>query len=306
MLYGQANEYVYNQDVSADYKDSELDWPFEPLFYVGAGLALDSKLGIFATLDLRQGLSGKTGTMTDSDYLNGDGVKTNLSESDCYTERALLLDLKLGYNLPYFSDPFKLGAYLGFSYMDLKWSARDGYYQYPSYGSGYQDYGPGNISLGNYEPWSAGETKTPLYGTGILYEQAYLLALFGVQASYKLGDAFTLGAACSIAPIAYCYTEDNHELRTIDFYSKLSSGLMLEPSVSLKYALKPGAALRLDVAYRQVTSLKGDITQVNQGTTSTSSLGNYYAGPDSANTGNGDSGAFISMLDASLGFALAF
>jgi outer membrane protease len=305
MLYGMANEFVYNQDVSADYKNSELDWPFAPLAYAGATLSLDTKIGIVASLSLRQGLSGKTGTMTDSDFLNGDGVKTHLSESDCYTERALLLDLNAGYELP-ISGAWRLKAFVGLSYMDFKWSARDGYYQYPGYGSAYTDNGPGSIVPGTLQAWSATETKTPIYGTGILYEQAYVLGLLGLGASYSLGRSFTLGASFSLAPLAYCYTEDNHELRTIDFYSRLSGGVMLEPALSARYLLKQGASLRFDLAYRQVGKLKGDITQVNEGTSSTSSVGNYYAGPDSASTGTGDSGSFISMLDASLSFALAY
>jgi outer membrane protease len=306
LLYGQANEYVYNQYVSTDYKNSELVWPFEPLFYTGAGLTLNTKFGLFAALDLRQGLSGKTGTMIDSDFMNGDGVRTHLSESDCYTERAILLDLKVGYDLPLSGKALKVGLYGGFSYMDFKWSARDGYYQYPTSGDQYSWDSSGNFVDGTYTPWSSSETKTPIYGTGILYEAAYLYGLLGVQASYKLGNAFTLGAACSIAPIVSCYTGDDHELREIDFYSKLSGGFMIEPCLSVEYELKPGASLRLDVAYRTTSGLKGDITSVNEGTTYTSSNYDYFAGPDSASTGTGDSGASISMLDASLSFKLTF
>jgi outer membrane protease len=306
LLYGQASEYVYNQYLSKDYKNSELDWPFEPLFYAGARLDLDTKLGIFASLDVKQGFAGKTGTMTDSDFLNGDGTRTHFSESDSYTERALLLDLKVGYDFPSVMEPLTIGVYGGFSYMDFKWSARNGYYQYPTTGYEYGWDGNGNFYNGTYTPWSADETKTPIYGVGILYEQAYLIGLVGLRASYKVGEAFTLGASCSIGPIASCYTADNHELRQVDFYSTLSNGFLIEPGLSLEYAVKPGASLRLDVDYRQVSGLKGDLTEVAQGTTSTSSYYNYYAGPDSASTGTGDSGAFISMLDASLSFRLSF
>jgi len=189
--------------------------------------------------------------------------------------------------------------------MDFKWSARDGYAQYPTSGEPYSWDSSGNFIPGTYAPWSSSETKTPFYGTLGLYEQAYLFGLFGFQASYKLGTVFTLGAACSIAPIAYCYTEDNHELRMVDFYSKLS-GFMFEPSLSLEYAIKPGAALRLDVAYREAAGLKGDVTQVDQGTSYTSSGSDYFAGPDSASASTNDSGAFISMLDAKLSFRFTF
>jgi plasminogen activator len=306
LLDGMAYEEVYNQAVSTNYKNSELTWPFEPLFYVGAGLSLDTRSGFFATLDLREGLDGKTGSMTDSDFLNGDGVKTNFSQSDCYTERAILLDLKVGYDYPLGSG-FKIGFYGGFSYMDFKWSARDGYYQYPTSGSGYYIGSNGVVQDPNpYNPWSPGETKTPLYGIGILYEQAYLTGSLGLRASYRVLDRLTLAASFSFSPLTYCYTEDNHVFRTVDFYSTLSGGIMLEPGISAEYAIKPGASLKLAVSYRTIYNLIGDITQVDQGTTSTSSGGNYYAGPDSTSTGTNGSGASISMLDASLVFRLVF
>lgn len=303
LLYGESFEYVYNQDVSTNYKDSELDWPFQPLFYTGAEISLSSRIGVFASLDVKQGLSGKTGIMSDSDFLNGDGVKTNLSESDCYTERALLLDLKLGYDLP-IRLPFILGVYAGFSYMDFKWSARDGYYQYPTSGYDYFFDTNGNLVFGTDTPWSADETKTPLYGTEILYEQAYVIGSLGLRASYRLLDTLILGASFSFSPLAYCSTEDNHELRLVDFYSTLSGGLMIEPGLSLEYTIKPGASLKLSVDYRQLFNLIGDITQVDQGTTATASDGNYYAGPDSASTSTKGSGAALWMLDASLLFRL--
>ena len=305
ILFGQSFEEVYNQYLSKDYKNSELIWPMMPLYYSGAGLALTIRNGVFATLDIKQGFSGKTGLMTDSDFLNGDGVRTHFSQSDGYTERSLLLDLKVGYNLPS-RTTLSLGFFGGFSYMDFKWSARDGYYQYPTSGSDYYWDSSGIFHPGTDTPWSAGQTKTPLYGTGILDEQAYLIGSLGFKASYRLLESLSLGASFSIAPLAYCYTEDNHEFRLVDFYSRLSGGFMIEPGLSVDCSIKPGASLKLLVNYRQLSNLKGDITQVDQGTTSTSSGGNFYAGPVSSSTSTGGSGASIWMLDASLVFRLAF
>jgi outer membrane protease len=305
LLYGSASEFVYNQDVAANYKNSELFWPFQPLYYSGATLSLESNLGLFANLEVKQGFSGKTGTMSDSDFLNGDGVRTHLSESDSYTERALLLDLTLGYDIPLLPK-LSIGAYGGFSYMDFKWSARDGYYQYPAGGAQYYFGASGQLVSGSYAPWSESETKTPLYGTGILYEQAYLVGLAGLRASFQLLDALSLKASLSLSPLAWCYTEDNHEDRSVDFYAALSGGLMIEPSLALVYAIRPGASLELRAAYRSLYHLVGDITQINQGATSISSTGGYYAGPDSASTSAKGAGAAVSMFDLGLGFRLSF
>lgn len=294
ILYGQAEEYVYYQDFATDYKVSELDWPFEPLAYIGQGLDFGSKSGIFASLDVKEALPGVVGSMTDSDYLNFDGQRTHFSESDSYAERMIAAELRAGYELPG-SGPFRFAAYLGFSYLDFKWSARDGYYQYPTSGS-----------TGSYPAWSASETKTPIYGTSILYEAAYLSAYLGARASYALEKGLSLGAYCSFSPIAFAYTADNHELRQLNFYSTLKSGYLAEPGLSIEYALKPGARLSLSASYKAIWNLKGDLSAVNQGTSSTSSYYNYYAGPDSSSTSKGDSGAAISMLDVGLSFTMAY
>lgn len=299
LLYGSAREYVYNPYVSSDYKNSELVWPFEPLFYTGASLELDTRSGFFALLELRQGLAGKTGTMSDSDFLNGDGVKTHYSESDCYTERATLLDVKAGMGLVR-TEIFSLGAFVAFSYKDFKWAARNGWYQYPSSGSQYSFDSSGNVVPGTYETWSSSETKVPIYGTGILYETAYVAGSLGLRSRYAISSVLAIDASFAFSPLLYCYSADNHELRQLDFYSKLEGGYLIEPRLGLEYAPWKRASLRLDLAYCGASNLKGDITQVNMGTSSNSS----YAGPDTAVTASDASGADIRMLEAALSLRL--
>jgi|GEM_PF-1008319 len=296
-FYGMANEFVYNQAFSADYKDSELDWPLEPMIFTGAALSLDSRVGFFVTLDVRQGFAGTAGEMTDSDYLNGDGQRTHFSQSDSYAERANLLDLKVGWDF-YRQGALRIGAFGAFSYMDFKWSARDGYLQYPTTG---QPFDPANP----YPLWSPNETKTPIYGTGIIYETAYVGGAFGLRARYAFQGGFSVDASFAFTPIQRCYTEDNHVLRQIDFYSTLSGGFMIEPRVAVEYVLLPRATLRLEVGYRYSWGLKGDLTEVNTGTTSVTTGFPYYAGPASAFTGTNDSGASLSLLDASLGLSIS-
>jgi outer membrane protease len=302
ILYGTTRDFVYNQSLSKDYKNSELVWPFAPLLYSGAGLSLDTSFGLRSDLGVKAGFSGKTGTMTDSDFLNGDGKRTHYSQSDCYTERALVLDLGLGYEFAPLR-AMKLGLYAGFSYMNFKWSARDGYYQYPTSGSQYSQGGLG-LRLGDYPPWSADATKTPIYGTGILYEQEYFAGSLGLKFSYDLFDALRAEASFALSPLVACDSVDNHEDRSVDFTSMLAGGIMIEPSLRLGYALKEGAWLILSASYRAVSGLKGDLYQSNQGVTWTSSGDSYYAGPDSAGKSPGGSGAALSSFDASLGLTL--
>ena len=135
--------------------------------------------------------------------------------------------------------------------MDFKWSARDGYYQYPTSGDSYYWDTNGNYHPGTYAPWSADETKTPIYGTGIIYETAYLGAAIGLRARYALPGGFSIDASFAFTPLLSCYAEDNHVLRQVDFYSTLSGGFMVEPRVAVEWApfagRHPAARGRLQV-----------------------------------------------------------
>lgn len=300
-FYGLAHEFVYNQALSPNYENSELVWALEPMFFSGAALSLDTNLGLFATLDVRQGFAGKAGTMTDSDFLNGDGVRTHFSQSDSDAERANIVDLKAGWDF-YRERPLKIGFFGEFSYMDFKWSAQDGYLQYPTTGA---PYGMSPFTPGTYTPWSPGETKTPIYGTGILYEATWVGFALGVRSRYQFLDGFSVDASFAFTPILSCYTEDNHVLRQLDFYSTLSGGFMIEPRVAVEYVPFTGGVLRLEIGYRYTWGMKGDLTEVSTGTTTVTNGFPYYAGPDSSFTGTGDSGASLSVLDASLGLSIS-
>ena len=292
-LYGVANEYVYTQAYLPDYKNSWLVWPLQPMLFSGAALSVDTSIGFFATIDVRQGFAGVAGTMTDSDYLNGDGVRTHYSQSDSYAERANLVDVRLGWDF-YRRRGLSLGAFGAFSYMDLKWSARDGYLQYPTSGNPYWVGGPA------YPAWSPSETKTPLYGTGIIYETTYVGGAAGLRGRYAFSDAFALDGSFAFTPVLSCYTEDDHVLRQISFYSTLSGGFMVEPRIGVEYTFFRKAVVRLEVGYRYAWNLRGDITQVSQGTSDFSGNPPMVAGPPTAATGTNDSGADFMAADASL------
>ncbi len=67
----------------------------------------------------------------------------------------------------------------------------------------------------------------------------------------------------------------------------------------------PRATLRLEIGYKYSWGLKGDLTEVNTGTTNVTTAFPYYAGPGSSFTGANDSGASLSILDASLGLSIS-
>lgn len=80
---------------------------------------------------------------------------------------------------------------------------------------------------------------------------------------------------------------------------------MIEPRAAVSFTFVPGATLRLDLGYRSAWGLKGDLKQVNTGSSDFSTAFPYVAGPDSAITGTNDSGADFGALDASLGLDIS-
>jgi len=304
-LFGAAHEFVYDQNVSTNYKVSELDWMFQPIFYYGTAVHVGLPLGLYVQLSARSGVNALSGPMTDSDFLNGDGVKTLFSQSDNYTEQALLTNLAFGAEIPV-SAEFVLSFSASLDYSRFKWSARDGYLQYPpSTGHSYYFNSNGTLVYGTEPPWTSNVTKTPLYGTGIVYEQQFLVPMAGASATYSPGTGFSIGASFSFSPFVFAQTTDNHMFRLINIYDSFSNGLLLEPAVDVTWELGRGASLRLSGRYRLISGLVGNSTWQYEGTTSTSPNSQYIAGPGSNSTVTNGGGASFEAVDASLSFRLS-
>jgi outer membrane protease len=287
VMYGLAKELVYNVHNNQSYVESELDWDIKPLFYTDAALTLRTSIGFVAALDVRLGIPAKTGSIGDSDYLNvaynGTATKTNYSQHDSYTERAILLDAQAGWEFP-LAGWMAIEPYLAFGFMDLKWTARDGYLQYP----------PGWFTGSPPQPYPDSSTQpmVPVSGVGIIYQQTYLIPALGLAAKFQLGKSFSGAVSFSLSPIVLCNDVDNHELAGKDFYDAMYGGLLLEPKISLDWKVAARVQLSLDVSYRHIEGLIGTTTVVATGVGHTPGL--------AAGTYPGGAGASFDALDASL------
>lgn len=173
--YGVAKELVYYSDASFTYyKVSELDWPLEPSFFVGTRFSAQSAFGLQATVDLRSGIPTGVGYMTDSDYLNWNGVKTHFSRHIAKLEHSIAVRAEVGWCVP-IAGPFSFTPFAQYLYWDIKWSAHDGYLQYP----------PNSETSPNYTPWSVSTAKTPLHGLIGLYQQVYSIPAIGLTAGFR-------------------------------------------------------------------------------------------------------------------------
>jgi outer membrane protease len=175
--------------------------------------------------------------------------------------------------------------------MQYKWTARDGYLQYPS----------PTPPDPPYTPWSPAQTKVPISGTGIIYEQVYLIPAVGLSARARLGECFDAGLSFVFSPFVFCNDLDNHVQRAppwdTDFYEYMRWGLLLEPALTLEFRMSRRARLSFDVSYRRISGLIGDSYTVNAGPgLPPGQIAATY--PDSG-------GAAFDALDASLALSLS-
>ena len=289
VMYGLARELVYSTSAfnGKSYTLSELDWDIKPLYYTRASLALNTSQGFVASLDVQMGIPGKTGSSTDSDWLNydkyGDPTLTNYLHLDCITERAILLDAQVGWEFP-LANWMSLEPYAAFGFMDFKWTGRDGYFQYPPNWFG------GGASLPY--PAASSQPRIDEAGDAIIYEQTYFIPAAGLAARFIAGNDVDISVSFSFSPFVFCNDQDNHMLgQTHDFYDYTKGGLLFEPKVSLKWQVSGRARISLDVSFLHIEGLRGDTYKVSTG---------IGQDPNQAPVPSSGAGASFDALDASL------
>jgi len=288
VLYGGAQEIVWAQGNQVSYRESELDWSLKPLILADTGIGVAGKSGFRGNLEVRFAAPLPSGTITDSDYLNFDGVLTHFSQHTAYAERAVFLDLDLGWEFPLRSS-LSVTPFASADLALLKLSARDGYAQYPPQ------------ATAPYTPWSPDTPKVSVYGTGILYEQDTLAPALGLRLSAVLPANLRWTISCAVTPFVWALAVDNHLFRQLDFTSTLANGFMIDPSIAVEYQASRSTVLSLEVSYCSIAGLVGDTTLLATGPVS-SAWTSFFGTPAGTTEGpyQGSSGAGLSALSASL------
>ena len=127
-----------------------------------------------------------------------------------------------------------------------------------------------------------------------MYTQNYLIPAIGVKGSIFL-DAFSVSASVTFSPYLWCFDRDSHYFRQLDFYTTMHNGILFEPRLSATYRISGATAVTLDVLYRHVSSLIGDVTVI--------ATGAYTGGQQSATYPNGG-GASMDIVDITLTFTV--
>lgn len=280
ILYGKSKELVYTY-ADSDVLLSRLDWVMEPLFYWGMRVdlayTLSGQNGPFAGFGLKSGIPAMTGTMTDTDWLNYDGVKTHFSAHDCHTEQAFFFDARAGWSFAA-GRAITLRAFVDVEYARFRWTARDGYLQYAP----------------AYTAWTSSIEKIPVYGTGIAYEQEWLFAGVGLEAAWQASDRLRLTASCTAFPLVACEDQDDHYLREVplQFNDSLRGGYAVEPRLECAFRLTESSVIAFHGAYRLAAGLRGDVQIMEIGT------GSFIGYEENT------AGAELNVLDAGVSFTV--
>lgn len=174
----------------------------------------------------------KSGNLKDYDYLTA-----NINEISQYSQHDLYLDkdFSCGIDLSY---DFKIKSFhiipgVKYSYINRKFSAQDGFLQYPDF---------------TETPWTGNEKKEYLSGNIISYEQAIYYPSVILDLNYEFLNMFECGINGEFKFLANSYSLDSHYLRLVQFYDYFKNGLGFTAGTYFSYKIY-SCKIRLDLGY---------------------------------------------------------
>ncbi len=226
---GLTQEFVYNYGNKA----SELDWELSPLYYAGFTFNNQFFKVINVNFGYWSGINKDLGFIRDYDY-NEYGETTNYSKHDCVLENFNILDFNLGYNYEIFK-PISITGMLGYNYMNLKLSARDGFYEYPP-----------------------GSARIPFYGTGITLKQSFYIPYIGLGATLRYKTMFYMQVFGLYSTLVYCEQEDYHFRRQIEFYASAKYGKYVSMIGVLGFKINEYTSFAVNASFAEITMVNGE------------------------------------------------
>jgi len=203
---GITNEFVYEGDKCI----SRLDWKDEivPVLNITGMLKTHN---IFLKLGMLSVVPVKSGVMEDFDYLvTGSTKPSHYSQHDTFLDKDFRSKVECGYDFIF--EYWHITPSVGFQYFNRKWTASNGFLQYPSTGL-----------------WTGDEFKTLINGSVISYEQAVWFPFCTIEVGYDftfgIKGKIYIGLNGSIYPYIWANTNDTHFLRNVQFYDDLKDGI---------------------------------------------------------------------------------
>ena len=254
LLAGQSEEILYISQ-NMDYKASQLLWNMKPLIYASAELNYKFQLPVsnirfFVNTQVKFGFPGNTGIMEDRDWTATPFYPdwlTHYSVQDNKTEKAILVDGKIGASFVVFED-FLIKPFVSYSLMMFSWVASKGSYLYPSTDGGHFDY---------FDLYNAGDIGSPTAPVGT-YRQTWHIISPGVSFYGKFNRYFDIELFLRATPLAWCKAVDEHLLRNLVITDTMFGGLFLEPALLFSFKPNPKLSFSFSFAYRYINGTRGD------------------------------------------------
>ena len=214
-LFSTAREFVLKNSTDTI---SRLDWPvitpyisFMPRLTIHTFALKASVISVIPPLSA-------SGTMEDFDFLLRDSNSiSHYSAHDIYLDKYYTVSLQVGRQFTVKRINFDITPMAGFSFFSRKWTAMNGYLQYPT-----------------NQAWTGSEEKRTVSGIVISYEQAVYAPFAAVDVRWALSH-FTFALSANFSPYFWAYSLDTHFVTNVQYYDTMNGGLVGGVSLSAVY-----------------------------------------------------------------------
>ncbi len=214
-LYGGLDEYAY----SGGSRTSRLAWDLHPLVLAGTRLS-GEYAGVRLAGWLWYALNESSGRVRDYDWDPATGILTDYSKHRIHQLGSVFSGISASFLLR-ITEGISITPGLGFRYDSIRLAAEGGFVESP-----------------------AGSDPVRVYGTSVIYRQAYYIPYAIAGAEYRSAVyAASLGIAYS--PVAMCEARDSHLKRDRDFFDTIRNArfYMLACSLSRSFSDRMAATL---------------------------------------------------------------
>lgn len=200
--------------------------------------------GFFFVSGIRSAIPVQSGNIEDYDFLlPGSDLSSQYSQHKAYLDKHFDISAEAGYTIrpPYYAS---LSLFGGFLYRNYKWSAVDGFLQYPDAGA-----------------WTGNEPRQNITGPVISYEQAVFIPFIGVEIIESFFVRWGLSFKALYYPYIFAETIDTHFLRDLKFYDTLKGGRGGSFAVSILFSpdKEKKTTLFLTGGYELIRELSGTV-----------------------------------------------
>ncbi len=243
LLAGTVREYVERNGNTV----SRLDWRMSGVPVLSAA-GTASVWGAELSAGFSAAIPVKSGVMEDFDFLLAQtSAASHYSRHDLYTDRFADISVSAGWRARF--GRFSVRPALGFRYRSVKWTAKDGYSQYPASGA-----------------WTGTEEKKAFSGSVISYGQVLRLPYFALEASFEARREVGFSVNAAWYPYVIADALDTHFLRSTRFFDSMRGG----------FGVAAGGTMRL---FNVRITLTYEYMSVRSGVSASSSTDYFYPVP---------------------------